>query len=677
MPLAKSILLLLCAGLSLGASVVRVKVDTRRPVLEGRSFGLAGPYEVVEGKVYFAIDPANKANRVVTDIDLAPTNGDGKVEFSSDFYMIRPKDPSLGNGSVICEIGNRGRKGTLSMFNRAAGSLDPTTAKEFGDGLLLEKGFTLLWVGWQFDPPNTKGLMHLYPPIAQGKDGKPIRGLVRSDFVTNDREYSHSLADRNHIPYPVADPDSSASVLTVRDSVEAKRKVIPRERWKFARMQDGKTVADSGRVYLDGGFEPGKIYEVVYESENPPLVGAGPAAVRDFLAMLKHNPVDGLGVDRGDITRAIGFGTSQSGRFLRTFLYYGFNRDEQNRPAFDGVLSHVAGGGRGSFNHRFAQASRDAHPYLNFFYPTDIFPFSDKTQSDPVSGLTDGLLKHYDDSPELLPKIFYTNSSYEYWGRAASLVHTTIDGKRDIELPENVRFYHFAGSQHGPTSFPPRVGIGQQRSNPMDFRWSMRALVLALDRWAADGTAPPKSQYGRVEHGTLVTPEKLGFPKLPGVNYSTRIHRAYRADYGPQFYSQGIVTQEPPKIGPAFAMLVTAIDSDGNETAGIRLPELVAPLATYAGWNLFNERSGPTDEISSMQGSFIPFPKTKHDRASSGDPRLSIEERYSGRTEYLGRVAVAATELAERGYVLEQDVAELIRIAGQHWDHITASESGP
>jgi len=353
---------------------------------------------------------------------------------------------------------------------------------------------------------------------------------------------------------------------------------------------------------------------------------------------------------------------------VRHFLYQGFNVDEEGRPAFDGLLIHTAGGGRGSFNHRFAQPSRDAHPYLNFFYPTDIFPFSDVVQKDPASGLEDGLLAFYEEHEELLPRIFYTNSSYEYWGRAASLIHTSVDGKRDIEVPENVRIYHIAGTQHGPGSFPPRTTIGQQPSNAVDYRWALRGLLASLQAWISKGQSPPQSRYGKVADGTMVPPEELDWPQIPGVRFSARIHKAYRADYGPRFYSEGIVAREPPKIGPAFPVLVPAVDADGNETTGIRLPEVAVPLATHTGWNLFNAKSGPTDEISSMQGSFVVFPETRAERESKEDPRLSIEERYAGREEYLGRVTEVALELAEQGYVLEADVPAMIRSAGEKWD---------
>src|SRR5262245_4078708 len=412
--LSNAFLLALAAGLiatPVRAEVVRIDVQARSDVAGGQSFGAAGPYEKLSGKIFFAADPSLPANRIVTDVDKAPRNASGNVEFSSDFFLLKPKRIERGNGAVLYEVSNRGGKGMLGFFNHASGSLDPSSTADMGDGFLMKQGFTLLWVGWQFDPPQRPGLVRLYAPIASD-NGKPIRGLVRSDFVVTEKELDHSLADRDHAAYPVLDPDSPDNVMTVRDSAEGARRIVPRDQWSFGRSEEGRKVADSTRVYLNAKFEPGKIYEVVYTAQNPPVVGLGPAAIRDVISMLKYKSADAWSIPASAITRALAFGVSQSGRFLRTYLYYGFNRDESNRKVFDGVIAHVAGAGRGSFNHRFAQPSRDGHPYLNFFYPTDIFPFTDLPERDPETGVTDGLLTHAT-PPELLPKVFYTNAEYE------------------------------------------------------------------------------------------------------------------------------------------------------------------------------------------------------------------------------------------------------------------------
>jgi len=654
------------AAAPVSAEVVRIEVQSRSDLVGGQPFGAAGPYEKLSGTIFFAVDPALPANRIVTDLDKAPRNAAGKVEFSSDFFLIKPKNIARGNGAVLYEVSNRGGKGMLGFFNHASGSADPSSPAEMGDGFLMRQGFTLLWVGWQFDVPQPQRGLRVYAPVASD-NGRPIRGLVRSDFVVTEKEPDHSLADRNHVAYAVLDPASPDNVLTVRDSRDGPRRTVPRSQWTFT--------PDRTRVSLAAKFEPGKIYEVVYTAENPPVVGLGPAAIRDFVTMLKYKSADALSIPTGAISRATAFGISQSGRFLRTYLYYGFNRSEDNRKVFDGVIAQVAGAGRGSFNHRFAQPSRDCHPYINFFYPTDIFPFTDVAQRDPETGVTDGLLTHAG-SPELLPKIFYTNSEYEYWGRAASLIHTTVDGTADAPLMDNVRIYLLAAGQHGPGAFHPTQTIGQQRNNPLDYRWAMKALLLAMDRWTADGTAPPPSRYPRIADGTLVPADQLRFPKAPGVTTTTAVHLAYRADYGPRFATEGVVTVEPPRIGTAFPILVPQVDADGNSLAGVRMPELAVPLATYTGWNLFNDRSGPTDVLSSMQGSYIPMARTNTDRKRASDPRLSIEERYRDKDQYVGLVSKAALALIDQGYLLAEDLALVLKNAGRHWDYL-ASAAAP
>ena len=659
------------AASPLSAEVVRIEVQSRSDLVGGRAFGAAGSFEKIAGKIFLAVDPSLPANRIVADLDKAPRNAAGKVEFATDFFLIKPKDIARGNGAVLYEVSNRGGKGMLGFFNHATGSADPKTPSDMGDGFLMRQGYTLLWVGWQFDVPERPGLVRVYAPVASD-NGRPIRGLVRSDFVVTEKETDHSLADRNHIAYVVADPSSPDNVLTVRDSIEGPRRIVPRDQWSFARSEGSSQVVDATRVSLKTKFEPNKIYEVVYTAENPPVVGLGPAAIRDVVSMLKYKSADALSIPAGAITRATAFGISQSGRFLRTYLYYGFNRSEDNRKVFDGVIAQVAGAGRGSFNHRFAQPSRDGHPYINFFYPTDIFPFTDAAEKDPDTGVTDGLLTHAG-APEFLPKIFYTNSEYEYWGRAASLIHTTIDGAADAPLMDNVRIYLLTAGQHGPSAFPPAQTIGQQRNNPLDYRWAMKALLVAMDRWTGSGTAPPPSQYPHVGDSTLVRPDRLKFPKVPGVTTTAAVHRAYHADYGPKFVAEGIVTVEPPRIGTAFPVLVPQVDADGNGVAGIRMPEVTVPLATYTGWNLFNDRSGPTDVLSSMQGSYIPLPRTAADRKRASDPRPSIEERYRDKDQYLGLVSKAAQALVDQRFLLAEDAAIVVTNAGRHWDYLAST----
>jgi Alpha/beta hydrolase domain len=641
------------------AKVTRLEIISRTDVAGGKSFGAAGAYEKIVGKLYFEVDPKAARNRQIVDLDKAPRNPRGMVEFAADLFILRPKDPTKANGAALVEIPNRGGKALLRFFNHGRSSADPTSEEEMGDGFLLRQGFALVWVGWQFDVPDQPNLLRLIAPVATDA-GKPIRGLVRADFVFSTRTYDASLGHRGQKPYPAIDLDDASYRLTVRDSILGERRAIARDQWQFARLVGGKPASDPNYIYLKSGFAPGKIYEVVYRAENPVVVGLGLAAVRDAIAFFKYEKNEALAV-----VRAIGFGISQSGRFLRHFLYEGFNADERDRKVFDAIDAHVAGGGRGSFNYRFGEASRDASQYSTFFYPTDIFPFTDLEQQDPMTGERDGLLTHAKGQP--LPKIFYTFSSYEYRGRAASLIHTTLDGK-DAPLADNVRIYYFAGGQHGPSPFPPQANGTQNLTSPNDYTWAMRALIVALDGWAKAGTPPPPSRYPHLGDGTLARPDAVAFPKIPGVNFTRAIHEAYRLDYGPQFKAKGIATLEPPKVGKAFVMYVPQVDGDGIDLGGVRLPEVAVPLATYTGWNPRDPKTGAADQLVDFAGSFIPFPKTKAERQRTNDPRLSIEERYGDREHYLEEVKQAANELVKSGYLLADDVPALVARAAQYWE---------
>jgi hypothetical protein len=650
--------------------VVRVEIAARSSFAAGHSFGAGGPYEKLVGRVFFEVNPSHAANREVVDLALAPTNQHGGVEFSADLFVLAPTDAGRGNGTLLLEINNRGGKAMLNLFNHARGSLDPAALDDAGDGFLFKQGFTLAWLGWQFDVPRREHLMRLHAPVARQGEA-PIRGLARCDFLAATNFYSRSLADRDHVPYPVADPEDPANRLTVRDTVLGERRVIPRDGWAFGFLRDGTFTPDNAHVYLRSGFERGRIYEVVYVTRDPVVAGLGFAAVRDFASYVKR---DAAAPVRASQTLA--FGISQSGRFLRHFLYQGFNADEGGAAAFDAILAHVAGAGRGSFNHRFAQPSRDATPCSSFFYPTDVFPFADLPQRDPDSGRTDGLLSRL--TPRTTPKIMYTLSSYEYWGRAGSLTHTAVDEGADVGLPDCVRLYLLAGSQHSVRgSFPPRIARdpsaqGRELVNALDASWAMRALLLALHRWARDGTVPPPSRYPKLADGTLTTPDRLAFPRIPGHAPVTGWYAAHRLEFGPEF-ARGIVSREPPAVGAAYRVLVPQVEADGNEIAGIRMPELSVPLATQTGWNLRAEAIGAPQLLVEFLGSYIPFNLTRAERVARSDPRPSIEERYRSRTEYLERVAQAAQDLVRDGYALAEDKESIVERAARHWELVTKS----
>lgn len=655
------LVLLLSSMQTMQAKVARVEILSRSDVLDGKPFGLAGSYEKLVGKVYFTVDPANPQNRRIVDLDKAPRDAGGLVGFSADLYILRPKNAQRGNETALLEISNRGGKGMVRYFNRAAGSANPTSEAEFGDGFLMRQGFTLVWIGWQFDVPDEAGNLRLYAPVAT-ENGRPITGWVRSDFVFTRQVFETTLGHRGQKAQPAIELDNPAYKLTVRDTVLGPRREIPRGDWKFGRSVNGTFTEDPTFLYYKNGFEPGKIYEVVYRTQDPTVVGLGLASVRDLVSHLKY--------DAGapaSVKQAIGFGISQSGRFLRHFLYQGFNADEAGRQVFDGVNAHVAGGGHGSFNHRFAEPSRDGSPFSTFFYPTDIFPFTDAVQTDPETGRTDGILT-LTARQKVMPKIFYTNSSYEYWGRAASLIHTTIDGAADMEPMDNVRIYYFTGGQHGIGPFPPRKNQTQHPTTTVDYSWSMRALLLALTNWVREGATPPESRFPRLADGSLAPPSRVKFPALRGVTLPTTNKGAWRVDYGPEFEAKGLIASEPPVVGKPFPVLVPQVDDDGIDLGGIRMPEVAVPLATFTGWNPRDPRFGAPEQLIDFAGSYLPLAMTRAEREKAGDRRLSIEERYTSRDQYLGRIAEATLKLVKDGYLLAQDAPPVIQRAGEHWD---------
>jgi Alpha/beta hydrolase domain len=640
--------------------------EVRRLVVTARQDVLGGDYEKLSGSVELELDPAHPANAVIVDLDRAPRNARGRVEASADFVVLRPRRPPGRGSTALLEVSNRGGKAVLPYFNRAAWSNDPATDTDFGDRLLMRLNLTLIWVGWQFDVPRQVDLMRLRAPVAS-EGGRPIDGLVRSDWTVERPTTTLPLAHRDHVAYPVADPQHADNVLTVRAARLGPRETVPRDRWRFARLEDGRPVDDPRHVHLAGGFQPGRIYELVYRAQDPVVVGIGLAAVRDIVSWARYEPRSEFAV-----TAALGFGVSQSGRFLRHFLYQGFNTDEAGRRVFDGMLIHTAGAGRGSFNHRFGQPSRDAHRFSAFFYPTDLFPFTSRTQTDPETGLADGLLARSADRPAHRPKIFFTNTGYEYWGRAASLIHTSPDGRADVAPLPNERIYHLAGGQHFIGSFPPSASerAGQvYRGNPLDFLVTMRALLVRLVEWVVDDRTPPASAYPTLAAATLVPIGALKLPRIPDVTAPRVIHQAHRVDYGPR-WAAGIITREPPGIGSPFPALVSQVDADGNEVAGVRSVELLAPLATYTPWQLRGGAGSDAGELTDFLGTYVPFPRTDAERQRWSDSRQSLERRYPDKRAYLATAARAAESLAGAGLLLREDVPRVLERAERNWDWI-------
>ena len=633
------------------ATVSRVTVQSRQDVLGGRPFGTVGGYEKLVGVVEFALDPANAANAAIVDLARAPKDAGGRVIASANFMVLRPKTMPRERAVALLEVSNRGGKAALPYFARAAWSTDPAAEAEFGDALPLRLGLTLIWVGWQFDVPPRDGALRLDAPVATD-DGRPIEGLVRCDWTVDDRTMTLPLGHRGHRPYPIVDVDHPDNVLTERDGRLAPRRIVARDQWRFV---DGET-----RIAHDKGFEPGKIYELVYRARDPVVVGIGLAAVRDMMSYAKYDPSSLFPVRWG-----LGLGISQTGRFLRHFIYQGFNTDEAQRPVFDGLFVHTAGAGRGSFNHRFAQPSRDAHRFSAFFYPTDVFPFTGRSQRDPETGITDGLFAH----EAHLPKVFFTNTGYEYWGRAASLLHVTPAADADVEPASNERIYHLAGGQHfvvdRPAVSEQSDSVVTYRGSPLDFHPALRSLLTRLVEWVREGREPPRSAYPRLDSGTLVAVDRVRAPAIPGARWPRVAHEAYRVDYGPR-WRDGVITLEPPRLGKPFPVRVPQVDADGNELGGVRSLELMAPLATYTPWSLRRGAANP-EELEDFYGSFIPLARDRAERERRGDPRASVTERYGDRTQYMNVVRRHAETLTRAGFLLVEDVPRVVEQAERGW----------
>jgi hypothetical protein len=398
------------------------------------------------------------------------------------------------------------------------------------------------------------------------------------------------------------------------------------------------------------------------------VAGLGFAAVRDFAAYVKHVP-DAL----TPAARVYGQGISQNGRFLRDFLYQGFNADEDGRMALDGVLAHVAGAGRGNFNYRFAQPSRDAQPTSSVFFATDIFPFTDLPETDPLTGANGGLLDQAV-KDKVVPRIFFSNTSYEYWGRVGALIHVSADGIKDVRLSDNVRIYLLTGLQHFSGPFPPAKGtndlLGQEPQSPLPIQFFWRAMIANMDAWVRNSTLPPASSYPKIADGTLVPFADWRFPPIHGVNLPRESNAAYRLDFGPA-WGKGIVSVQPPKVGQAFPVLVPQVDEDGNDRAGVHLPEVAAPLATYTGWNLRDSSIGAPHERVPFEGSYLPFPKTAGERQQSHDPRKSIAERYSDQQAYMAKFTKAVDDLIQQRWILPEDRPALLHRGEQEWAEAT------
>jgi hypothetical protein len=652
-------------------ALISFEVTRRQDFAGGESFGEVGPYEQFDGIAHYAVDPEHERNHHIVDLEHCPRDAQGLVHFSGDLTVLAPKHLERAGRRLFLELPNRGRKLIPRYVHRS--KVDPLSTPEIpaGDGFLFRHGFVVASVGWQWDVYRSDRLMGLEPPVAQN-----ITGQTMVRFQPNSPTNHKLLSDRVHKPMPAADVNDPEAILTVRDSELGEPRVIQRDQWQFAREENGHPVPDPEYMYLTAGFELGKVYEITYRTDYAPVTGAGLIACRDAASFLRFSTAEDNPC-AGSIDHAYGFGISQTGRMLRHFVFLGMNLDEENRQVYDGLLPHVAGARRGEFNHRFAQPSVQNTPGFGH-----LFPHADEPTANPDTGQVAGLL---DRQRELggVPKIFWTNSSAEYWRGDCAYLHVDLEGKQDLGIAPEVRIYSFASTQHGPGSVPltdltaDTGSRGRFPFNALNYTPLLRAAIINLHKWAAEGKEPPASYYPTLSDGNITTEEDVieKFPEVPGIYRpdTSFLRKLPRVDMGPEA-DKGIGTF-PAKLGETYPALVWEIDSDGNEAAPVRLPDLVNPVATYTPWNPRHPETGHPEQIIPMSGSTFFFSRTEAERAELNDPRPSIEERYASREEYLKKICAAAEDLARQGYITDEDIQCCMEDAAARYDE--AMRIGP
>ena len=639
------------------ARITKIQITTKEsPTFGGYSWPGVGQYEKIVGKAFGEVDPADPKNSIIVDILLAPRNANGRVEYSFDFYILKPIDLTKGAHKVMYEPPNRGRKTWAALGRVSSGGNDPgsiTNPTELANSFLMPRGYTMVWSGWDFSAgaDNSDYVSTMTFPIAKNRDGSSITGPAYEYIVAQGMSYE--------LNYPAATLDQSKATLTHRVKLNDTPQGIPASGWKY--NADGTAVS-----LLPAGtsFTAGDIYEFSYTAKDPTVNGLGFAAVRDWNAYLKYETKDAAGNVNplaGDVTRIYTEISSQPGRMLNDFRNLGFNQAENGRKVFDGMMQWIAAGDGINMNYRFSQPGRTERNRQDHLYVEGVFPFANVSTTDPLTGKTGS---RYDrcTATNTCPLGMEIYSANEYWVKAASLLHTDPTGTRDLPDSPFTRNYFISSHQHG-TGNATAKGACQQFQNPLDSAPVQRALFIALDEWSTKGTLPPASQVPSLSDGTLVPANATGFPTIPGVMNNGLKTTRYLFNYGPNFYATGIPTINPPVItppyqdnranGPIYPSFVPKTDSDGNDVAGLRLPDVTVPLATYTGWALRGgAQAGDGCEGS---GQYIPFAKTKAERMASGDPRLSIEERYPRFSAYYDAVKKAIDDMAARRLMLRED----------------------
>ena len=658
-------------------NAVEIRVAERGPFADGHGFGDAGAYERIVGRAHFTVDPQAAAQAGIVDLDKAPRNDQGLVAFAADLCILKPRDMALGNRRLFFGYGNRGNMRELQFFNDAPASNNPTTLADAGNGFLMRRGYAIVWAAWEGDLLPGDGRMILDVPVAS-EGGQPITGLVRSEFIAASAGITtFSLSGKASTrSYPTCSMEPRDASLSRRRYADSERIPVAAEDWSFARMEGGQgldaqgtetaVVPSATNIYLPGGFEPGWIYELVYTARDPRVHGLGHVVVRDLVSFLRYGSEDcaGNGNPLGEnIDKAYCWGRSQTGRCIRDFLYTGNNADAAGRKVFDGVLPHVSGGGLMWMNHRFSSVVNPAgQQYEDHWNCADRFPFSYAESTDHLTGKTDAILKR----PETDPLVLHTQTATEYWQRRGSLVHTDTQGN-DLAQPPNVRVYMWASSQHfaDPARKTPTTGGCQHYTNIVQTSMLFRAMLDALDAWVSDGRLPPDSRIPLRGDATLVpyADWREMFPRIPGSAIPRAANSLPLLDFGADF-DDGVLSKEPPDVIDAegYAIVVPAVDVDGNDRAGVRAPMVQVPLGTYTGWNLRSRGHGH-GAMYMFDGSYIPFADTEQERSMTGDPRPSTVERYGDADEYVRAIEKAARSLVEERLMLEEDVQRCVAAA--------------
>jgi Alpha/beta hydrolase domain len=636
---------------------IRIEFASKTTFASGVSFGKTGPYERLLGIASFAIDPDEKDLPFVVDLDLAPRNAEGLVEFRAVLDIVKPVDLDRGNRRLLFDFSNRGNRGAFTRLNDGGGS-DLSKESYAGNGFLNRLGYTVVWCGWQGDLVYTGNNLVAFVPEAR-QNGQPLRGKVRQEFICDKRGVlSMPVSGAANIQcYPVL--DRANATLTVREKETDPRAIVPNGDWELAKAKDtdGKVELSSSNtdLYVKGGFKPGWIYELIYDTEGSRVMGLGFLGLRDLVSFLRHDTRDAAGNANplaGTWDKAYGYGASLAGRVVREYIYEGWNRDAEGRKVFDAVLTHT-GVGRLFFNLRFAQIGRYPRQHEEHSWPSERYPFTFTPVPDPFSGKLDSVLKR----PDTDPLVIHSHTAGEYWERHGSMTHTDPRDGSDVDIPEGVRVYALAGAPHAAIAADNPRWIGQLPPNNISPQPFLRACFALMDRWATTGEAPPPSRVPTRSEGTLVSPKEAlqRFPKIPGVNLPAMPSRLPFWNYGSDF-DRGIMSVCPPEAvkGKEYPVQVPQVDADGNDMGGVRYPDMQVPLGTYLGWAL--RKSGFAEgELLSTNGCIITFARTKAEREKSGDPRLSIEERYANHTVYVEAVKRAVNGLVKEGFMLPED----------------------